>query len=145
MNRINVVSVKMVKEKGMLVESNIMNNPKKMYSLGKQLLDGADREKLYLLVMDTKLKINAVELVSMGGLTSSTVDMKILFKTALLANGASIAVIHNHPSGVSKPSKNDVEITKRIMQGCEILGLMFIDHLVIGDNEYTSFREESLI
>lgn len=145
MNRINVVSVKMVKEKGMLVESNIMNSPQKMYGLGKQLLDGADREKLYLLVMDTKLKINAVELVSMGGLTSSTVDMKMLFKTALLANGAGIAVIHNHPSGVSKPSKNDVEITKRIMQGCEILGLRFVDHMIIGDNEYTSFREESLI
>ncbi|MCK4267598.1 MAG: hypothetical protein KAX16_02100, partial [Actinomycetia bacterium] len=65
-----------------------------------------------------------------------------LFKTAIRANGASIIVAHNHPSGDVEPSREDIELTRRLTEAGQILGIELIDHIIIGDGSWLSLKEQ---
>lgn len=73
-----------------------------------------------------------------GGINWCNFSQSELFKTILLSNSSKFILVHNHPSGNVQPSKNDYEITKKILEVSKLLDLQFLDHIVIGDNEYTS-------
>ena len=103
-------------------------------------------EVMVMLVLDTKNKVVGAFEVSRGSLNSSIVHPREVFKRALLLNGASIIVAHNHPSGDTTPSREDVNVTKRLVEGGNILGINVLDHIIIGDNgRYRSFKEDLLI
>ena len=103
-------------------------------------------EVMVMLVLDTKNKVVGAFEVSRGSLNSSIVHPREVFKRALLLNGASIIVAHNHPSGDTTPSREDVNVTKRLVEGGNILGINVLDHIIIGDNgRYRSFKENLLI
>lgn len=103
-------------------------------------------EVMVMLVLDTKNKVVGAFEVSRGSLNSSIVHPREVFKRALLLNGASIIVGHNHPSGDTTPSREDINVTKRLMDGGKVLGIEVLDHIIIGDNgRYRSFKEDSLI
>ena len=109
-------------------------------------LSSQAEEVLVLLVLNTKNNVIGAFEVSRGSLNSSIVHPREVFKRALLLNGASIIIAHNHPSGDPTPSKEDVGITKRLVEGGNILGIGVLDHLIIGDNgRYRSFKEMNLI
>ena len=109
---------------------------------------GAVGASVYLLVqtirLDGKNRINCVDEVSVGSLNQSIVHPRELFKTALLSSAAAIILVHNHPSGDSTPSREDIEITRRIKEAGEILGVKLLDHIVIGSS-YLSFTERGLL
>ena len=103
-------------------------------------------EVMVMLVLDAKNKVVGAFEVSRGSLNSSIVHPREVFKRALLLNGASIIVAHNHPSGDTTPSREDVNVTKRLVEGGNILGINVLDHIIIGDNgRYRSFKEDLLI
>ena len=109
-------------------------------------LSSQAEEVLVLLVLDIKNNVTGAFEVSRGSLNASIVHPREVFKRALLLNGASIMVAHNHPSGDPTPSIEDIEITRRLVEGGDILGIPVLDHLIIGDNgRYRSFREALLI
>ena len=103
------------------------------------------KEYLKVLLLDTKNKVIEVETVSIGSLSSSIVHPREVFNTAIRKLAASIIVVHNHPSGDAKPSKEDISITKRLKESGEILGIKLLDHIIIGMNRYFSLKEEGLI
>jgi DNA repair protein RadC len=80
-----------------------------------------------------------------GRVNASIVHPRDVFKRALLSNSTSILLIHNHPTGNTKPSKNDKKRTQRLVDGGEILGINVLDHLIIGDYNYYSFKENNLL
>lgn len=98
-------------------------------------LEGADREHLVLITLDIKNNITSISTVSIGSLNSSIVHLREVFKVAILSNSASIIMAHNHPSGDSTPSKEDINITHRIKECGKILGIELLDHLIIGDEK----------
>jgi DNA repair protein RadC len=109
-------------------------------------LSSQAEEVMVMLVLDVKNNVIGAFEVSRGSLNASIVHPREVFKRALLLNGASIILAHNHPSGDPSPSKEDVDITRRIAEGGNILGIIVLDHLIIGDNgRYRSFREAQLI
>lgn len=144
-NRISVVTIKMEKEKNILVDNKKVSSPKDVYELMKDYLKGADREYLVLLSLDMKNNINSINTVSIGSLNSSIVHPREIFKTAILSNAASIILIHNHPSGDTTPSKEDINITYRIKESGKILGIELLDHVILGDNSYSSLKEKSIL
>lgn len=144
-NRISVVTIKMEKEKNILVDNKKVSSPKDVYKLMKDYLKGADREYLVLLSLDMKNNINSINTVSIGSLNSSIVHPREIFKTAILSNAASIILIHNHPSGDTTPSKEDINITYRIKESGKILGIELLDHVILGDNSYSSLKEKSIL
>lgn len=92
-----------------------------------------DREAVTVLALDTKHRIAAVQVVSVGTLNGSTVHPREVYKTAILANAAAIIIVHNHPSGELTPSPDDIAITRRIRKAGEILGIELLDHVIIND------------
>jgi len=103
------------------------------------------KEKFIIVLLNTKSEIISKELISIGNLNSSIVHPREVYKYAIKKSAASILFIHNHPSGNPEPSKNDKNITKRLTEVGEIIGIDVIDHIIIGNNRYFSFKENNLI
>jgi len=104
-----------------------------------------DREHFRALYLDRKGGLLAVEDVSVGGLHSSLVHPREVFKTAVKKSAASIIIVHNHPSGDPTPSEEDVEVTRRLIEAGKIMGIEILDHVVIGENTYCSLKARGLI
>lgn len=141
LKRINVVSIKMVRESSVLYNIRRISEPRDIVDLGKKFLDELDREELIVACLNAKNEVNSVNVVSIGSLNNSIVHPREVFKTAILSNAASIVMIHNHPSGDVTPSKEDKEITLRIKESGTILGIKLLDHIIIGNDTYYSFKE----
>ena len=94
-----------------------------------------------MLCLSTKHRVIAYHEVSRGTLDSTLVHPREVFKAALLANAAAIVVSHNHPSGDPSPTMDDLEVTTRLVAAGEILGIVVLDHIVVGDGHYFSFKE----
>jgi DNA repair protein RadC len=116
----------------------------KTAAMAAELLDPVLRdapvEVFAVMLLDGRHRVQAIQEVSRGTLTSSLVHPREVFRPALLAGSASILVAHNHPSGDPEPSPEDDAVTHRIVSAGEILGIPVLDHLIIADG-YTSFRE----
>jgi len=113
--------------------------------IAEKELRNSDREKFICVHFSINNKIISYEVVSMGSLTSSIVHPREVFKAAILANAASVLFMHNHPSGNTEPSIDDIEITKRLCKAGNILGINVLDHLIITRNDYLSFKRKGLL
>ena len=102
------------------------------------------KEHFIALHLDGKNRIACLDRVSVGSLNQSIVHPRELFKTALLSSAAAILLLHNHPTGDPSPSREDIEITRRIKEAGDLLGIKVLDHIIIGDS-YLSFAEQGLI
>lgn len=142
--RVDIVKIKMCKEGSLMYSPRKIKSPDDIVGLVKQLIDDSDKEKFIVIALDTKNQPTAVEVVSVGTLNSSLVHPREVFKLAILSNSASIVIAHNHPSGNSYPSSEDIKITKRLTECGDIMGIKVLDHVIIGDDEYTSFKEQGL-
>ena len=98
-----------------------------------------DRERFLSVLVDGRHKVIGIDEVSSGTLTASLVHPREIFKTAIVANAAGIVLVHNHPSGDPTPSAEDREITKRLKQASEILGIPILDHIILGCDHFHSF------
>jgi len=104
-----------------------------------------DREHFRALYLDRKLKLLAIEPIAIGGLSSAMVHPREVFKPAVQRSAASIILVHNHPSGDPTPSAEDIELTRRLKEAGQIMGIDIIDHIVIGDNRYASLNNMGLL
>lgn len=144
--RVDIVSLKIVKESSVLYETRKISNPYDGYKLVKNFIIDSDREMFIVVCLDRKNQPTNMQIVSIGSLSSAIVHPREVFKIAMLSNASSIICFHNHPSGNTKPSEEDENITSRLKKSGEILGIGLTDHIIIGDNEmYYSFKENSKI
>ena len=105
------------------------------------LLQDEPGEVFAILCLSTKHRVIAYHEVSRGTLDATLVHPREVFKDALLANAAGIVVTHNHPSGDPAPSPDDIALTRRLVDAGKLIGVDVLDHIVIGDGRYVSFRE----
>ena len=151
MDYIQKISLRMVKEdlvdyNGNKLKSVKVSSPDVIFDLMHLIgLHESPEEKFIVLCLDTKNNISDFFVVSHGSVNASIVHPRDVFKRALLSNSTSILLIHNHPTGNTKPSKNDKKRTQRLVDGGEILGINVLDHLIIGDYNYYSFKENNLL
>lgn len=94
---------------------------------------------------NTKMEPLALEIAAVGGINACGVDIRDIFKHSILNNAAYVMCVHNHPSGSSEPSYQDEQLTRRIEEGSRILGIPLVDHIIIGEETFYSFREHGLI
>lgn len=118
--------------------------PQQVYDCFKFLMQET-KEMFICLHLDGKNRIICCDLVSVGSLNQSIVNMRSVFQTACLSNAAAIICLHNHPSGDPAASSEDIAITRRLKECGEIMGIKVLDHLIIGDGEYLSFVERGLL
>ena len=124
-----------------------MNGPEKIVKLAREYLRMHElpEEYMYMVCMNTKLDMTGVFEISHGNVNSSVVGTREVFQKALLANAVSVIFIHNHPSGDSTPSREDVKITERLKEAGNILGVDVLDHIIIGRPNHTSLKEKGYI
>jgi len=103
------------------------------------------QEIMKLLLLNTKNKLISENDISKGTVNSAVISPRELFVEALQKNAVSIILIHNHPSGEPTPSREDILMTKRITEAGKMIGIALLDHIVIGNNCYTSLREKGLL
>jgi len=99
-------------------------------------------EEAWALLMNQNCKLIKAERLSHGGITETAVDVRLIMKSALLANATVLALCHNHPSNNARPSGDDDRLTKRVKDACATMRLHFLDHLIITDGAYYSYSEE---
>ncbi|MBC5998364.1 DNA repair protein RadC [Romboutsia ilealis] len=144
--RVDIVSLKLVKESSVLYETRKISSPYDAYKLIKNFLIDSDREKFVVACLDTKNQPVNISVVSIGSVNSAIVHPREVFKVAMLSNASKIICFHNHPSGNLKCSKEDENITNRLKECGEILGIELVDHIIVGDNDkYFSFKENFMM
>ena len=144
--RVGIVSLKLVKESSVLYETRTIRSPYDAYKLIKNFLIDSDREKFVVACLDTKNQPVNISVVSIGSVNSAIVHPREVFKVAMLSNASKIICFHNHPSGNLKCSKEDENITNRLKECGEILGIELVDHIIVGDNDkYFSFKENCMM
>jgi len=140
--RVDIVSIKMVREATVLYQNRTINSPHDALELIEPFLQDEDRECFLVVCLDTKNQPTAISVVSIGTLNSSLVHPREVFKVAILANANGIILSHNHPSGDPTPSHVDKEVTNRLIEAGKVLGIEILDHVVIGSNHrYVSLKE----
>ena len=124
---------------------DIISSPKDIVEVAADM-QYLEQEVLRLYCLNTKNSIIKKLNLFKGGINTSIVDPRILFKEALKCNSASIIICHNHPSGDPTPSKEDISLTTRLKECGRILGVTVVDHIIIGSNgKYTSLKEKGLV
>lgn len=103
------------------------------------------KEEFYVVCLNTANKISKVELISVGNLNSSVVHPREVFKVAIENNSANIILLHNHPSGNSEPSNEDIALTRQMVEAGKIINILVFDHIIIAGNKFTSLVEKRII
>jgi DNA repair protein RadC len=114
-------------------------------TLLRSILQSEPVEVFAVLLLSTKHNVLGYHEVSRGTLDSSLVHPREVFKAAILANASAVILAHNHPSGNPTPSPEDHQITRRLSRAGELLGIHVLDHVIVGDSGYVSFRERGLL
>jgi DNA repair protein RadC len=115
------------------------------YNIMRRHLMDLNHEEFWIMLMGRSSKVLAKELVSKGGLSGTVADPKIIFHMALQHQASAIIMVHNHPSGNLKPSREDLALTKKIADAGRMLDINVLDHLIITDSGYFSFGDEGLL
>ena len=118
-----------------------LGNPRETAASLVTMLQDEPSEVFAILCISTKHRVIAYHEVSRGTLDSTLAHPREVFKAALLANAAAIIAAHNHPSGDPTPSPDDLDLTRRLAVAGDVLGVPMLDHIIIGDGRYYSFKE----
>ena len=103
------------------------------------------KEHFWVMGLNVKNRVLYIELVTLGILNESLIHPREVFRSAIIKGISCLIFCHNHPSGEARPSKEDIDITKRLKKGGKLLGLKVLDHIIISDNDLFSFQIEGLI
>ena len=104
-----------------------------------------DTEEFWILLMNQNFRLIKKLRIAHGGISEVSVDVRIIIREAVLCNATILAVCHNHPSGSLRPSQADNDLTKSIQRACNVMRIKFMDHVIITDGSYYSYKEEGLI
>lgn len=144
--QLDVVSVRLVKNAPLCSDKKI-TTPEDAVSLLGELLCEMDREVVCVINLKTDGTPINCNFASMGAISQAIAEPRELFKTAILSNAAKMMLVHNHPSGMLEPSKEDTILTDRMLKLTALLGIPLIDHVIVGgdNSRYFSFKEKEML
>jgi DNA repair protein RadC len=126
------------------IDAKRFTSPQQVYELFRDLILET-KEHFIALHLDGKNRIICLDRVSVGSLNQCVVHSREVMKAALLSSAAAIILVHNHPTGDPNPSGEDMNITKRLKEAGELIGIPVIDHIIIGNGQYVSFAERGFL
>lgn len=132
-------------EESKILPGQTLSGSKQVYQHFNYYFRDEKKEKFFTILLDSKNQIIKEELISIGSLNTSIVHPREVFSLAIKESANAILLIHNHPSGDPTPSLEDIQVTKRLIDVGNLVGIKVLDHIVIGNDCYISFAEESLV
>lgn len=103
------------------------------------------KESFYIILLDRANNVKSYHLISTGGVSGTVVDPKLVFQKALEDRASGMVLIHNHPSGNTRPSENDLKLTKKIVEASKLLEIVVLDHIILAGSDYYSFANEGTL
>ena len=116
----------------------------RIYNHMHPVMQDLDVEEFWILLMNQNFRLIKKQRIAHGGISEVSVDIRIIMREAVLCNATILVACHNHPSGNIRPSKEDNDLTKSIMQACNVMRIKFMDHVIITDGSYYSYKEEGI-
>ena len=116
----------------------------RIYNHMHPVMQDLDVEEFWILLMNQNFRLIKKLRIAHGGISEVSVDIRIIIREAVLCNATVLAVCHNHPSGNLRPSLADNELTKSILQACNVMRIKLMDHVIITDGNYYSYKEEGI-
>lgn len=146
MEKINQVSIRLVKERPLLSEEQLTSPEKVAMVVGDYIRD-MDREALCVINFNSKLQPLNFNLVSIGAIDTTIASPREILKSAILSNAANMMILHNHPSNILEPSKEDIRTTAKLVDICNLVGIPLLDHIIVGPDKgrYFSLRDKQLV
>lgn len=123
-------------------ERQIIETASDIYNLMHPRMQDLSVEEGWILLMNQRLKLIESRRISSGGFTETAIDVRVILREAILKNATVLAICHNHPSGNASPSRADDQLTQRIQKACQLMRIHFLDHVIVCDGRYFSYREE---
>lgn len=123
-------------------ETRVFDNPEKIYEYMLTHMQDLFQEEAWVLLLNQKLGLIKAERLSHGGLTETVVDVRQIMKKAILCNATAMVFCHNHPSGNPRPSRQDDQLTDQLAKACTTLRIYLVDHVIVADGSYYSYRDE---
>lgn len=120
----------------------VIRNSIDAYGLIKPYLADLIREEFWVFHLNRASTVVLAEKLSIGGVSGTTVDLRLLFKSALERLTSSIILAHNHPSDQMRPSRSDIELTKQVVKAGKLFDIDVVDHLIVGASSFYSFADE---
>jgi DNA repair protein RadC len=120
----------------------VIRNSVDAYSLIKPYLADLIREEFWVFHLNRASTVVLAEKLSIGGVSGTTVDIRLLYKSALERLTSSIILAHNHPSDQMRPSRSDIELTRQVVKAGKIFDIDVVDHLIVGASSFYSFADE---
>ena len=128
-----------------VTEAAKLNSSASVFDLMQPLLGDLDHEEFWILLLNNANKLKYKWQLSIGGITATLVDVRLIYKKALEMGATSIILCHNHPSGNLKPSQSDIILTKKVIKGASLLDVKILDHVIITENSFFSFADEGCL
>lgn len=128
-----------------VAERKQIRSSEDLYCYYLPLMQDLQHEECHVLLLNQACRILENVLVSKGGLTETAVDIRLILRMALLRQATVIALCHNHPSGNARPSGEDNRLTDRLAKACKMMNIHFLDHVIVTDGKYYSYRDEGTI
>lgn len=122
-----------------------MSSARLIYEYMHSHMQDLDVEEAWVLLMNQNFKLIKAQRISHGGISETSVDVRLVLKEALLCNATILALCHNHPSGGTRPSGDDDRLTQKVKKACEVMRIYFLDHIIVTDGDYYSYRENGKV
>lgn len=122
-----------------------LSEPSLVVEALKPFYKGAAQEILSVLTLNSQLIFDSFVVIAIGGVNASHAKPVDVLKPAILSNSPGLILIHNHPSGIPEPSKDDIEFTVNLKKACELMGLELYDHIIISDQKFYSFKKQGVV
>ena len=143
MYQIPIYKVMLVRDASIKVEDRpVILSGAEAYAILKDWFLDHDRDEFVILMLNNKNRVIGINSVSVGNLSASLVHPREVFKPLILHNAAAVILAHNHPSGDPAPSVQDRQITTRLKEIGEVMGIRVLDHIVVGEGRYYSFLDQ---
>lgn len=124
-------------------EQPCISSSRDMYNYFHPILCDSPVERCYVLLLNRMNRVLDHVLIGTGGLTATLVDIRLVMREALMKRATTIALCHNHPSGSTKPSRDDDKLTENLSQACKVMNIRLLDHIIVTDRAYYSYNDEA--
>ncbi len=128
-----------------VVERLQIGSAQNIYEYMHTFMQDLDVEEAWVLLLNQNLKLIKSQRLSHGGISETAVDVRLILKEAILSNATVLALCHNHPSGGTRPSTEDDRLTQKVKAACETMRIHFLDHVIVTDGDYYSYRDNGRI
>lgn len=123
----------------------VLQSPESIASYYMERMRHENKEILMLAMFDSKSMLIGEKVITVGTSNAALISARDIYRTALQEQAVYIVILHNHPSGNPEPSREDIQVTRKIQKSGELLDILLMDHIIIGDHRYFSFREQDIL